>query len=316
MAYSLGVVINPKLNEPVLVTIYYGDVSIYRLKPGHKLIGAGYYDKGDDHYVRPAQATDLPRSHTARGVEPKKMGFGTCLYTGLCVGAYLASEGHAKIDAYGDGPGISSESESRSREADAWWDRAKKLGLTERSDEELVEEGVEIDTEDITCEHFEDEKTVRIFSAMGDITSEFEVDTYLYEKAEDSDLVLATTLSVDTKLPPDQGGVEYLWRRIVEDEFLAGEIHKDRILASDVRGLSEDGISLLSALLMAGGASDDEVDAIQLRHELGLDPSQPIKQMRLPFKPNASEKGELAQLNRETAMLRSEQMWSKLKSLP
>lgn len=96
--------------------------------------GGGYLDTAvDSEYVASAEATGFPRAHTSDGVTATGAGLGTVLYTSLCARAHL---GAVDVLALPDvmpgyrGDGISSETESRTPQADKWWQRARdRFGL-------------------------------------------------------------------------------------------------------------------------------------------------------------------------------------------
>lgn len=318
--HALGIVINPKLNEPVLVAVEGdGDVGIFSLRTGVR-IGTGSYERDDPDYLRPAEVTGFPRVHTPAGVKPKGKGYGTCLYTGLCVGAHMNAENEIDIRTDQDGDGISSESESRSVSADAWWNRAVELRLADRETTEVTEEDLEFGYDDLSdCEDGEGRK-VTISQAIGDVTTEVEVDTYVFSTAESANLVLVT-MAIEFRPSPSRldmsGSLKALWKTIVEDEgYGIEEIDTEAILAADVRNLSADAVNLFTAIMSAEGVDDEDIDALRLRAELGLDPSVPIRQMHLPFTPNPAERSELHELNEQTEELRDRVGWSRLASLP
>ena len=112
-------------------------------------IGEGYFDghkEPHDEYAVAYDVTGLPRAHTPAGVKPKGAGWGTCLYTGLCVAAHEATKWtDVLVGMHGaEGDGISSK-DRRSAEAAAWWRQAIQIRLARRetgeveSDEEEFE---------------------------------------------------------------------------------------------------------------------------------------------------------------------------------
>lgn len=121
----LGCVLNPKTNLPCPV---YKDksrtVEVYDPALDQKE-GDGYFDHGDHGADYTAsEKSGFPRVHTPSGVKTRKAGYGTVLYTGLCLAAKLEDAGHLKIDTQVAGAGISSNA-NRSNAADAWWSAAK-----------------------------------------------------------------------------------------------------------------------------------------------------------------------------------------------
>jgi hypothetical protein len=121
----LGCVLNPKTNLPCPVykektrTV---DVFDPLLEDKE---GSGYFDNGEhgEDYSA-SEKSGFPRVHTPTGVKTRKAGYGTVLYTGLCLAAKLEDEGHLKIATQVAGAGISSN-ENRSNAAEAWWSAAK-----------------------------------------------------------------------------------------------------------------------------------------------------------------------------------------------
>lgn len=121
----LGCVLNPKTNLPCPV---YKEktrtVEVYDPLLEDKE-GAGYFDNGDHGASYSAsEQSGFPRVHTPTGVKTRKAGYGTVLYTGLCLAAKLEDRGYLKIDTRVAGAGISSN-ENRSNAAEAWWRAAK-----------------------------------------------------------------------------------------------------------------------------------------------------------------------------------------------
>ena len=122
----LGCVLNPKTSLPCPVykekqrTV---DVFDPALKDKQ---GEGYFDNGDHGADYSAsEKSGFPRVHTPTGVKTRRAGYGTVLYTGLCLAAKLEDAGHLKLATRVAGAGISSN-ENRSNAADAWWSAAKK----------------------------------------------------------------------------------------------------------------------------------------------------------------------------------------------
>lgn len=134
---GLGVIINPKTFEPCLP---------FKVKDKHKtfafytpdtkntgdvfrVMGRGYFDDANgDAYD--TSSSGYPRVHTPDGVRVLRKGYGTVLYTTLCLAATLEEMGELTIkDIEPSARGISSNSE-RSNSAKAWWKQARELGLT------------------------------------------------------------------------------------------------------------------------------------------------------------------------------------------
>jgi len=121
----LGCVLNPKTNLPCPVykektrTV---DVFDPLLEDKE---GSGYFDNGEhgEDYSA-SEKSGFPRVHTPTGVKTRKAGYGTVLYTGLCLAAKLEDNGSLKLATQVAGAGISSN-ENRSNAAEAWWSAAK-----------------------------------------------------------------------------------------------------------------------------------------------------------------------------------------------
>lgn len=311
--YALGLLVNPKLARPVLGYWDGREVDILALDDDEWLsIGTGYYGDTDDPAT---SATGYPRSHTPSGVTIKKQGYGTCLYTALCLGAHHNAEGTLRLFRYGpDGDGISSETDSRSTEADHWWSRAKDLGLAREVVEDQTEESVDVTSElsDAVSESEVDGKRVAYVNTINvDLEASVTADVYPYESAEEHDLVLAE-FAVEVPFV----SVEALWTMVRDREPTGLVVHADRILACDVRGLSVSAMNLLGILAERGGAAEDDLHALRFRWEHGLDPGAPVKQMRLPFKANSSEARHAAEILKATEMLRADTGWRDLRTLP
>lgn len=122
--HFLGCVLNPKTNLPCPV---YKEktrtVDIYDPALNDKQ-GSGYFDNGEDSQYSASEASGFPRVHTPDGVKTRRAGYGTVLYTGLCLSAKLEDAGHLSLGTSIAGAGISSNGR-RSRAASAWWSAAK-----------------------------------------------------------------------------------------------------------------------------------------------------------------------------------------------
>ena len=140
----LGCVLNPKTNLPCPVykekqrTVDVFDALLEDKE------GSGYFDNfehGADYSA--SEKSGFPRVHTPTGVKTRKAGYGTVLYTGLCLAAKLKDNGSLKLATNVAGAGISSN-ENRSNAAEAWWSAAKNefdlAYSTEVEGEEVEEE--------------------------------------------------------------------------------------------------------------------------------------------------------------------------------
>ncbi len=138
----MGIVCNPKTHEPALVVTDGEYVSLRWLHGSDPLrrLGRGYYEETSNE---PAQITGLPRCHCPDGVQVKGAGWGTCLYTALCLGAHVADEDLIEIAMYKKGDGICSWTDNRSAEADRWWAAAVKKTALSATDRGRVRDGRE-----------------------------------------------------------------------------------------------------------------------------------------------------------------------------
>jgi hypothetical protein len=277
----LGLVVNPKLRLPVMVVRWSRkkpvlDDSIHIYRPiyheQHWLrSGDGYLDEDDDV----AQETDCPRSHVGR-VYPRGEGYGTALYTALVLHSYRVGEGC-----------ISSEESGRSQEASQWWASAQRSGLTERFDDSSYSTGASLyDWSDATrhgliIATFERPRTVALID--GDQWAQ---------------LPLGHILVGESILPAVDG----------TPVLTSARSSRKAIAALDVRGLSEDTISLLVLCMRAGmrPLSEDQ-EALVTRWQSGTDPDAPLH-------PNAPR--EILEANERAAELREELGWDRLAHVP
>ena len=327
----LGLVVNPRTREPLLVTTDGENVGIRSLKEGGVGVrhGSGYYDTSGHGKSKEAEnLTGFPRSHTPSGVTPLGQGYGTSLYTALCLGAYLVDNSHANIKMDVDGEGITSESEGRSHQADRWWDAAYRRGLTDREEEETEEEDrldISVDADDLAnCVDLEEGQTltyVHGLDAEVTTTTTFAVDIYRYfvkgsgGRAWTSDLVLAEFYMNDLAedlIPSDiPRGSELRWLRDLaeDDSDFWGDTNPEALLALDVRGLDREAMHLLSLCYAHADLKDSDISALWQRWKQNLDPSHEGQQYL--FAPN-SRGGALSSV----AEARSEVAWDNLASLP
>lgn len=323
---AVGIVANPKLKKPVLVTSEGSGIVISRLDDAEWTdIGDGYYE--EDSSV--THQTGFVRVHTPTGVEPKAQGYGTSLYTALCLGATMPEflrrklaaqreRGRVEIKPRSVYEGVASQPGERSGEAEAWWRRAADFDLATRSDFTETEEDVDVSSEAQDCveRHYKD-ASVSV-SATASIERTMEADVYPYSKAEDAGLIIASfAFEVETGVraggtsAPDPGA---LWKLVREKPDHVRDVYKTALFALDVRGLDLDAINLLGMLATISDATEEELDHLRLRWDLGLDPSVPITQMRLPLKPNQAAAAEDAL--EHAARARSLVHWDRLASLP
>jgi len=288
---TLGLIINPKTKEPVLATTDGAYVSIRSLRQESLLmkLGTGYLS---DSKEEASVATGYPRVHTPEGVTTSGMGYGTALYSAICDGAHLDFKKHVDIShwRHATGDGICSDTADRSGYADRWWAAALKLGLTEEhvEEEEERDENVDLDLEpgDLSCVQTEG-RIVYVNKVNVDLekTTEKTFDTYSYESLIEHNLVAAEIVVQLPGVINDDADLYVLWREVLEDPDLIIDTNDVPLLALDVRGLSEDAVSLLSLAYLANGQSDVAVDDLRNRWARNLDPGASSGQGRL-FKAN------------------------------
>lgn len=331
--YLLGLVVNPKLRKPVLVLVdesgRRSDVRIHAPDReteeyiGIPYEGEGQYEGGDSP---PSEITGYPRVHTPSGVETKGAGYGTSLYTGLCLGARLdrdiGEDGWLRIGSKYSGTGICSSPDDRSSAADKWWESAKQRGLASDASGPVTEEGVylSLDASDLSACGIEEDgkRIVHVSEAIGDTEADVAADVYVYQDAIDNDLVVAAFAENKfdvSEFDPDI--VTEFWRGIRDGTAPKPlEIHDDALVALDLRDVDERLVSLILTCGVAAGLSDELLEGMRLRAELGLDPDTKLQQQHLPFSPNSAE-GRLVRDSLDYAKyVRDKLAWRKLASLP
>jgi len=288
---TIGLIINPKTKEPVLATTDGSYVGIRSLRQESllKKLGTGYLsDSNEDASV----ATGYPRVHTPEGVTVSGMGYGTALYSAICDGAHLDFKKHVEISHHrrASGDGICSDTRDRSGYADRWWAAALKRGLTEEHIEEEEERdenvSLKLDPDDLSCVET-DGKIVYVNEVNVDLekTTEKTFDTFSYESLIEHNLVAAEIVTTLPGVITDGADLYVLWREVLEDPDLIVDTNDVPLLALDVRGLSEDAVSLLSLAYLASGQTDSAVDDLRNRWARNLDPDATSGQGRL-FKAN------------------------------
>lgn len=320
---TLGLVVNPKTNKPVLATTDGEYVSIRSLERADFLrrLGRGYLESGGDPA---ANATRLPRVHTPDGVVVKRMGYGTSLYTAICLGAALTVQEAASLSSGIEGEGISSDPENRSHEASVWWAASHRQGLTQlyedQIEQEETDENVDIDVEP--------DELSNCVSVDGDIvyvnrvnvdirrdtTVDVEFNFYTYESAREHNLIPAELVVELPDMNNLQRGTDmrYVWEALMREYEKADfyDLDADALLALDVRGLDADAINLLQFLYMQ---ADLDTDGLRYRWQYNLDPSAaPPEQLRLPLKANPAVAESLGEVLDEVAEARADVGWGDL----
>ena len=130
---DFGILINPKTGRPVLLKQRFGYLVRLAELDG-SWAGDGYFETERDkiasdggNYSFSTMATGYPRVHTPSGVQVRGGGYGTVLYSGLCLASHLDWAGVCsfRLEREGIYDGISSMPRHRSPSAEAWWSSAK-----------------------------------------------------------------------------------------------------------------------------------------------------------------------------------------------
>lgn len=339
MSYIVGITINPKLKEPVIVTATldtYVRVRAFRMRTapndlwrktdelglpatGFTIEGQGYLDEDDPV----GSSVNLFRVHTPAGVETEGQGFGTTLYCGASVTAYVIGEHQLEFPRrrfYKDGAGVMSQEGDRSEAAEVWWSRAVALDLAKDVAEEWTEEGISVDADasDLeNCVDVTDEYPSGYVSYVNsinvDVTYDRQYNFLGFETVWEKELCAAV---MDAPVPynmeamqPDEGE-----RRAFDEHVLDADT--DALLAVDVRGMSEYGVHLLASVLRGAKASAEDIRLMLLRWQYDVDPSTNPLQRTLPFKSNSSEGRAVREALERTKLRRREMDWNDFASLP
>lgn len=163
MEYAIGAFIRPQTFE-LCSGVYDSDrgegtTVVFDDASNNAVIARGAIDDGGygEKYQVTAKVTGFPRVHATPGVTGayRGGGWGTPLYVLAASTAFLETQGVVRFapNTVGSAPGVSSKSGSeggRSSKANAWWDRARSIGLvssvnecTESDETEEVEEDFE-----------------------------------------------------------------------------------------------------------------------------------------------------------------------------
>ena len=284
---ALGVVINPKLKVPLLVVAERGRVASRAFatvdddgeEQDWEDMGEGYYGEDSGSSI-----TGLPRSHTPnRGrrralhpnaVEVTGQGYGTSLYTALCLGAhqnYEAREEGEKnrytISKYGPtGDGISSMEGTRSESAEDWWSAARRRKLVSSEEHDETDDGVDVTSDyayRIEGQEYEGGEITNVNTIDVDVSKRTIVDTYTWESAIKHNLIIASfTVDIEDRTIPG------LWRALQRDGI--HEAYPRWILGLDVRGFTLDAINLLGIIGQSAGV--DEAGDLEPAVPVGAQP--------------------------------------------
>jgi hypothetical protein len=129
-----GILINPRNGHPLIAEQFVGK-RVYILDMAGDRAGESYFEtsrrktvqSGSSGYSFSSMATGYPRVHTPGGVETKGGGYGTVLYSALCLASHLDWAGVRSfvLEPEGIYDGISSMTGHRSDDAERWWNAAK-----------------------------------------------------------------------------------------------------------------------------------------------------------------------------------------------
>jgi len=313
----VGIVVNPKTCEP-LISFTDGDYQSIRSLHVDTLlekVGRGFHSTGHESA---SVATGYPRVHTPEGVTEKGGGYGTALYTALCLGAHLVDEDLIEISMSTKGGGICSAEEDRSHAASHWWNASRRRGLTkeqiEEETEEEREENVElaVDPDDLErcIGRNVDGKIVYVNSVSVDIeretTTEKIFNYYTWDSAENHHLVVCGAPILEFS------NLRGIWQHVLEAPDSLVDLDRTALLALDVRGLDPDALNLIELCYLAAGLTEADVDSLRYRWQHDLDVGEVSPQLRL-FRPNAETRA--AGLER-VAEARRASGWSDLADLP
>jgi hypothetical protein len=323
---AIGIVVNPKLNKPLLATAAGQGVEISALDDEYWTdVGEGYYAEDD-----PATSvTGLVRVHTPSGLTSgyAGKGYGTSLYTALCLGSGKRSDvkrifgRDRQYSLYSTYDGISSMSGTRSSDADIWWDRAVELGLARAGTHEDTNEDVDLSYEASSClsgnDYSEGGTITDVTSATGTVETSVEANTYDFETASEHNLIVASFVfeygsDKQQKLPT----VDALWKLVQENPGNVQSVDAEALLALDLRGMDKDAINLIGMLAQQSDLDEESLLNIRIRWELQLDPTEPIRQTRLPFKANSSEARAAHGAVEQARESRESVGWTELAALP
>jgi hypothetical protein len=130
---TFGILINPKTGRPVLLK-QRESYRVRLLELDGSMAGEGYFEterykraSDGNSYSFSTMATGYPRVHTPSGVQVRGGGYGTVLYSALCLASHLDWAGVREffLEREGIYDGVSSMPKHRSPSAEAWWSSAK-----------------------------------------------------------------------------------------------------------------------------------------------------------------------------------------------
>lgn len=292
-------------------------------------LGGGWFDPGDDEdYYSSEDATGFPRVHTSEGVETREAGYGTALYTGLCLAAKLQHDDKIRISLRTEGPGISSN-QSRSGSAQKWWNRAReKFDLVDH-----IETDVEREESDTFSDrgrgdpgwfnesYLEGEEVSSISIRSYEVEIEYDktistfvsADAYPYRNAEGKRLIVADIVRGDPlRLERPEGGHNDFASSIAAfdvDEWIQaiGEVDPE-VLARANYGIfanyGDEGHAAFQHIMRLAkhlGLSRQDMERMQLRYLLGVD-------VEFDYREQAAAEARMAQMGVPTGARGYERM--------
>ena len=131
---DFGILINPKDGHPLIAEQFLG-ARVYLVEINFSRfyrVGDSYFETArqkmalNTSYSFSTMATGYPRVHTPGGVDTKGGGYGTVLYSALCLASHLDWAGVRSFDLEREGiyDGISSMPGYRTEDAERWWNAA------------------------------------------------------------------------------------------------------------------------------------------------------------------------------------------------
>lgn len=327
----LGLSISPKSGELCVVVYNMRDGKVLLKSLTGESLGSGSFDEGDPQWGVSADITGFPRVHTAGGVSYKESGYGTALYTGLCMGATLSFLRRFRLSLPVQNAGISSMENvyddngnrvatQRSAEATNWWNTAEEeFGLVRSKDGEfphvaeveISDSGSEapdwLDIDRFAAEHdHHDVQGVSSWSA--DATIEVneplpvQAQYYPYQNATRDHLVAAMIGAEPALMLESEDGRPSILDADIDAVVAAlDEIDAEAIaacntglLSQEPRGDQIDAMKFLLALADAAGVSRDDKERMQLRAMMGMDARYRYRDTSRAKKFDPAERGAFA----------------------
>jgi hypothetical protein len=256
---SLGLVINPVNHQIAEASVSDGFiVRCYSISLNTDIASGTLERRSGNEYSLSAELSGYPRIHAIPGVRRKfrkEKGWGVCLYTAAAIAAKMGASNAIKLDiAVGNKPGVSSIIGTRSKEADAWWQKAHARGMTQ----------------------------VRRF-CVGTPKTCGDVDLYTYASADKLGLIVSTG-----EAPPSNSHFS-----LATDSALAkanSNIRLAPLLAADVgclkhaqsKKMGNASMERILKLLELGGGSSTDAEMLIERFEAGADASTARKNPSSP----------------------------------